>query len=162
MEFDLNESHLTPALLAICVIMNILGQGAHLLFVTIPDARQKMISLNKKFSFAEWWSCDWNLIIGVQVISLALLLGLTEFLHWKPGVLEYIRWFFFIFGTVGSLIGMRWSKYQKTIMGFIDVNANISSVVAGETKTVKELTEKASAVLNTDVSVAPKPEDPKS
>lgn len=156
---DANELHLSTLTLCICVIMNILGQGAHLMFVTVPDYRQKMINLNRQFTYSAWWNCDSNLIIGVQILSLALMLGLAELIHWKPGLLDWIRWFFFLFGTVASLIGMRWSKYQQMIMGFIDINANITKVVVkGTPETVQELTEKASIALNTDVSVPPKDE----
>lgn len=147
--------HLTIGLIFILIAMNLLGQGAHLMFVTIPKSRKIAIAANKQFSFAEWWHSDNNLIIGVQLITIAGLLGANEWLQFKPELFDKIRWLFWLWGVLGSAVGMNWSKYEATVMNILDKKANVSDNVIGPASTVEEVINKGSSALNVDVTKPP-------
>lgn len=124
---------------ALCVAMFILGQAAHLFLIKIPSVKARCRAANKSFYFKEWWSCDWNIIIGTQVIGALVLLGLKELVTWRPGVIEYVRWFFAGIGAFGSTIAMaKGSQFEKSLTGLLSVKSNVSDAVTGGTETVQE------------------------
>lgn len=124
---------------ALCVAMFILGQAAHLFLIKIPAVKARCRAANKSFYFKEWWSCDWNIIIGTQVIGALVLLGLKELVTWRPGVIEYVRWFFAGIGAFGSTIAMaKGSQFEKSLTGLLSVKSNVSDAVTGGTETVQE------------------------
>ena len=136
----------------ICVIMSILGQAAHLFLLKIPAIKQRSRAANKTFYFKEWWAADWNVIIGTQVLIAMLVLGLKEFLYWKPGVAEYVRWFFGLFGAFGSVVAMaKGSSFEKNLVGLLDVKSNIADAVTGGTHTIEETIEKGTEVTGQQV-----------
>jgi hypothetical protein len=144
MEFTVNQY-------IICVAMFILGQAAHLFLVKIPAIKKRCIATNKTFYFKEWLSQDWNVIVGTQVIGALFLLGLKEFITWRPGAIEYVRWFFAGIGAFGSTIAMaKASQYEKLVIGLIDIKANVSDAVTGGTSTVGQTIQRAEEI-NLDV-----------
>jgi hypothetical protein len=139
-----------------CVMMFILGQAAHLFLIKIPAIKKRSLAANKPFVFKEWWACDWNIIIGTQVIGALLIVGLDQLIYWKPGVLEYVKWFFAGMGAFGSTIAMaKGSQFERQLTGLMDIKSNIADTVTGGTTTVKESIEKGSKATGTDVSVNP-------
>lgn len=136
--------------------MFILGQALHLFLIKIPAVKARTRAVNKAFIFLEWINCDWNIIVATQIIGALFIVGLDQFLAWKPEVLEYVKWFFAAIGAFGSTIAMsRWSQFEKTVLGLSSVKSNISDVVTGGTTTVKETIEKGSSATGTDVSTNP-------
>lgn len=143
-------------LLIQCVLMFIFGQCVHLLLVKMPALKKRVRAVNKKFLFREWWDEDWNIIIGTQFIGAMVIIGLNEIVAWKPEILEYVRWFFAAVGAFGSTIAMsKYSQYEKTITGLMDIKSNISDTVTGGTTTVAETIEKGTQVTGQDISHAP-------
>lgn len=139
-----------------CVVMFILGQAAHLFLIKIPAVKARSRAANKTFIFKEWWACDWNIIIGTQVIGALLIFGLDQIIYWKPGVLDYVKWFFAGMGAFGSTIAMaKGSQFEKQLTGLMDIKSNIADTVTGGTITVKDSIAKGSAATGTDVSVNP-------
>ena len=137
---------MTLSLYLQCVLMFILGQAAHLFLVKVPSIKERCRAANKKFTWKEWWDCDWNVIIGTQIIGALIIIGLDQVLHWKPQILEYVKWFFAGMGAFGSTIAMaKMSQFEKSINGLIDIKSNVSDTVIGPTTTVKETIQKAEA-----------------
>jgi hypothetical protein len=130
-----------------CVAMFVLGQAAHLFLLKIPEMRKTANALNKGFYFKEWWKCDWNIIIGTQVIGAMFILGLDQFLHWKPEIIDYVKWFFALLGAFGSTIAMTYgSKYADTLKHLVDIKSNVSDAITGGSNTVQETIQKAGDV----------------
>lgn len=137
----------------VCVVMYLLGQALYLFLFTVPGLKTKCRIANKNFSWAEWWSCDWNIVIANFIIAAMLILGLKEFLAWKPGVLDYIKWFFGGAGMLGtSLVQQKFGQFSKSINSLLDIKANVSDVLTGGTETVKETIEKGTEATGQDVS----------
>lgn len=118
------------------VAMFILGQLLQLFWLKIPSLKKRAKAANYKFSASEYWKEDWYLIIGTQVAGAMAIIGLDQIVHWKPDVLEYVKWFFGGFGAFGSSVVLsKLSSYEKTLSGIIDVKTNISdSVMATDEK----------------------------
>jgi hypothetical protein len=132
--------------------MAILGQFLQLLLVKIPMIKRKCNAANKNFSWVDWWNCDWHIVIGTMVLVALLIVGLDEFLNWKPNVLEYIKWFFAGIGAFGSTVTMAYlSKYESQIMALLDIKSNVSDAVTGGTNTVKETVEKGEAATGQEI-----------
>lgn len=111
---------MTPILYLQCVGMFLLGQGLTFFFVTTPMLQTLYKKANEDFSMKKYWANDWNKIIGVQLLGALFILGLDQLLHWKPWVLDGIKWWFAGLGVVGDLLGARLSAYRKSIMEVID------------------------------------------
>lgn len=136
--------------------MFVLGQAAHLFLIKIPAIKTRCRAANKAFVFREWWACDWNLIIGTQVIGALLILGLDQLIYWKPGVLDYVKWFFAGMGAFGSTIAMaKGSQFEKGLTTLLDVKSNIADSVTGGTATVRETIIKGTEVTGVDVTKNP-------
>jgi hypothetical protein len=137
----------------ICVAMFILGQAAHLFLIKIPAIKNRSNAVGKPFKWKEWWNCDFNIIIGTQVIGALVLLGLKEIITWKPGVIEYVRWFFAGLGAFGSTIAMaKGSQFEKSLVNLIDIKSNVSDAVTGGTTTVSQTIREAA---KEDIQVKP-------
>jgi hypothetical protein len=148
--------NITTFLLFQCILMFICGQVVHLLLVKMPAIKKRARSVNKKFYFKEWWNEDWNIIIGTQFIGAMFIIGLDQFLNWKPDVLEYIKWFFAAVGAFGSTVAMsRFSHYEKMITGLTDIKSNIADAMTGGTTTVDETIQKGITVTGVDVRLNP-------
>lgn len=145
---------LTLSVYLFCGFMYLLGQAAHLFFIKMPSLKEKTHAVNKAFYFSDWWDCDWNIIIGGQVLGIAIVIGLPEILSWKPFIWDYIRWFFFFIGAFNSVIFMAlFSKYSKQITALSDIKSNIADMLpGGVTTTVKATLEKGKEVTGQDVS----------
>ena len=130
----MNETTLqiTRILIWQCIAMFVCGQALYLLFIKIPAARTRAEKLNKDFTLKEYWSKDWNLIVGMPVVAAMLILGLQELVHWKAELLEYIRWFFGFVGMGGSsfIIG-KYSSYEKMLNRIMDIQSDVIAAVPG-------------------------------
>lgn len=108
-----------------CVLMFILGQAVHLFLVKVPAVKERCRVANKPFTWGEWWNCDWNVIIGTQIIGGLIILGLDEIVTWKPDVLTYVKWFFAGMGAFGSTIAMaKFSQFEKSLNTVIDIKTD--------------------------------------
>lgn len=140
----------------LCIVMSLLGQGLHLFLIKIPALKVRSAAANKQFSFRDWIKCDWNIVIGTQIVIAMFTIGIDEFLKWKPDVVEYIKWFFAAIGAFGSTVAMSLlSKYEKGLMKLLDIKSNIADAVTGGTTTVQETIDKGSFQTGTDVSKKP-------
>ncbi len=140
----------------LCALMFTLGQAAHLFLIKMPSLKKTTEAGNKKFLFKEWWDSDWTVIIGTQVLGVAMMVGMDEFLNWKPEVWAAIKWFFFFFGTTGSSIFMaKFSTYQKTATELLSVKSNTFEAIAGPATTVQEAVMKGTEATGKDVSINP-------
>lgn len=146
-------TEITFTLLLQCIIMFILGQGVHLFFIKIPALKKRSTAANKLFVFKDWWSCDWNIIIGTQLFGALIVFGLNELVDWKPEILTYVRWFFAGIGAFGSTVAMSLlSKYDKTLIQVLDIKSNIADTVTGGTTSVEETIRKGSQATQSDVT----------
>jgi site-specific recombinase len=103
-----------------------MGQAVDLLLLTIPELRDLYKKANKEFSLSEYWKHDWNKIIGIQIFGAMLILGLDQFLHWKPQTIDYIKWCFGGGGMIISTVASRYGRYKKLVMNVIDKKTNIA------------------------------------
>src|SRR5437762_13515301 len=97
---------MTLSLYLQCVAMFILGQALHLFLIKVPQIKTQSRAVGKPFAWKSWWNCDWNIIIATQIIGALFIVGLDQFLNWKPEVLNYVKWFFAGLGAFGSTIAM--------------------------------------------------------
>jgi hypothetical protein len=136
-----------------CVLMFILGQAGHLFLVKIPAVKKRCSAANKKYYFREWWAEDWNVIIGTQVIGAMVILGLKEIVSWKPGVIEYVRWFFAGIGAFGSTIAMaKASQFEKSLTQLLDIKSNVADKIAGPAQNVRDAIVQGSEATGQDVT----------
>lgn len=149
------QHSLTLADYAWSCVMFLLGQILHLMWVKIPSIKKKAAANNKKFLFDEWLAEDWNLIIGLNVFAMMLFIGLDQILHFKPEIIDYVRWFFAFIGSTGSSIAMRYSKYDGNLLKMLDIKSNIAGAIIGETQSVQETIDKGSAATGQDMTKAP-------
>lgn len=146
---------MTHGMYLFCVLMYILGQGLLLFWFAIPQLKEKCRLANKPFSWKEWWKCDSTLIIGNAIFGAILVLGIDELVHWKPGVLDYVRWVFAIAGAFGpTIVQEKWGSFKKGISKLIDIKANLADAVTGGTTTVHDTIE---AAKQQDILVSPTP-----
>ncbi len=118
---------MTTSLYVQCVIMLILGQALQIFLMKIPDIKKQAKLANQQFIWKDWWASDWNLVIGTAVIGAIALIGLDEIFHWKPQIVEYVKFFFVLIGAVGSYVVMaKLSKYAAYFEKVIDVKTNIA------------------------------------
>lgn len=116
---------MTISLYLQCVAMFLLGQATDLFLIKIPEYKKLYNKANEDFSWKKYWQSDWFLIIGTQVVGAMLIIGLDQVIYWKPGILEYVKWFFAGVGLGGSsLILSKWSQCKKYIMAIIDFKTN--------------------------------------
>lgn len=149
---------MTHVLYLFCVAMFVLGQALMLFWFTIPQLKEKCRIANKVFTWKEWWACDRHLVIGNLIFGAILIMGLDEFLNWKPAALEYIKYFFAVVGAFGpTIVQEKWGTFKKGISKLIDVKTNIADAVTGGTTTVKETIEKGIEATGQDVSTKQTP-----
>jgi len=136
-----------------------LGQALQILIVKIPSLKKKARVANVHYSFQELWDEDWNLLVATCVIGASVTIGLTELAAKWPGILDLIRWLYWLLGAFGSSVVMsKWGTYEAKIMQLLDVKANIADTLTGGTKTVGETITSAKEQLN--INVAPTPKNP--
>jgi hypothetical protein len=136
-----------------CVVMFILGQAFHLFLVKIPAIKKRCKAANKKFYFTEWWAEDWNVIIGTQVVGAMVILGLKEIVTWKPGVIEYVRWFFAAVGAFGSVVAMaKASQFEANLTHLLSIKSNVSDAVSGRASNAQDAITQGSEATGRDVT----------
>lgn len=110
-----------------CVAMYILGQALHILLIKVPAVKERTLKANENFTWKKYWDCDWNVIIGNMVFGAMLVIGLDQIIHWKPEILDVVKWFFGGLGFAGSVIVLaKWSKYEKSLQNTIDIKTDIA------------------------------------
>jgi hypothetical protein len=113
-----------------CVLMFIGGQAIHLFLVKIPALKKRARAANKDFAMKEYWAEDWPIVVGTQVVGMVVILGLDQIVHWKPVILDWVKWWFALLGAFGSTVIMsRWSPFEKKLLNVIDVKTNIADGV---------------------------------
>lgn len=120
---------MTTSLYIQCIAMFILGQAFDLMFSKIPENRKLFVKANEQFSLKKYWASDWNIIVGAFAVGIMLIIGLDQLIKWKPGVLDYVKWFFAGVGALCSIIAGRWSNCKKYISDIIDRKTNIADSV---------------------------------
>lgn len=136
-------------------IMYLIGQALHLFLIKIPELRELSRTNNYKFTISNWWAQDWNIIIGSLLLGPSLLIGLDQLIKIKPWIEDVAVWMFWGVGVLGSMIAMRFSKYSKIVMGYLDIKANITDAAVGKTANKADLIEKGKELTGTDVTVSP-------
>ena len=122
---------MTLSLYIQCVAMFIGGQLLQLFWLKIPSLKKRAKAANYKFSIKEYWAEDWYLIAGTEVLGAMVIIGLNEITHWKPEIIDVVKWFFGGIGAFGSsVILSKLSAYEKKLSEVIDVKTNISDSFA--------------------------------
>lgn len=117
---------MTLSLYLQCGLMYIIGQALHLFVFKIPAAKARAANGNIEFSFKQYWNSDWHLIIANQLMGVMVLIGLDQLIHFRPDIMNYIKWFFAAVGYMGSsAILSKFSQYEKAIQGVIDIKTNL-------------------------------------
>lgn len=110
-----------------CVAMLILGQALQIFLIKVPDIKKRAKLANQQFIWKDWWISDGNLVIATMIIGAMAIIGLDQIIHWKPGILEYVKWFFAGIGFLGSTVVLaKLSQYTKYFNQVIDVKTNIA------------------------------------
>lgn len=131
---------MTTSLYIQCVTMFLLGQVLQILWIKVPDIKSRAKLANQKFIWKDWWSSDWNLVMGTMVVGAMLIIGLDQFVHWKPAVLDYLKWFFGGLGFFGSTVVLaKLSKYAAYFNGVIDLKTNIADGLPPPTEKPKSV-----------------------
>jgi hypothetical protein len=139
-----------------CFLAFLLGQGIQLFWIKIPSLRQRSAAVNKPFLFKDWIACDWNILVGTQLFGFLLLLVMNEVLNWKPEYADFIKTIWGLLGAFGTSVALsKWGQFEKGIINFIDVKANISDLVTGPTKHIGEVIQKGNEATGKDVTQAP-------
>lgn len=121
---------MTKELYLWCGVMYLIGQLFHFFVIKIPTVKKRTIAANKHFSFKEYMAEDWYIHIGNMLFGVACVIGVDQFLSWKPDVLNVIKWLFFFVGISGSSIGLAlFSAYEKTVLRIIDVKTNVADSI---------------------------------
>lgn len=135
---------MTTSLYLQCVLMAVIGQALQVLLIKVPSLKDKCRAANKPFTWGAWWSCDWNVVVATGLIIAAFILGLDQFLHWKPAVIDWVKWFFLGVGAFGSTIAMaKFSQYEKDLMTLLSVKSNVADSVIGTSTSTGEAKTKA-------------------
>ena len=112
------------------VAMFILGQMLQLFWLKIPSLKKRAKVANYKFSVKDYFSEDWHLIAGTQVFGAMAVLGLNELTHWRPEILDVVKWFFAAIGAFGSSVVLsKLSVFEKKLSNVIDFKTNIGDAV---------------------------------
>lgn len=136
-----------------CILMFMCGQALHLFWIKIPSLKDKAKANNKAYYFKEFWNCDWNIIIGTQIVLIMLLTGYSELVGWKPGIVDVVKWTFAAIGAFAGTVGLaKFSRYEQSLMKDLSVKANITEVMMGPTNSVKETIEKGKELTGQDVT----------
>lgn len=139
-----------------CGIMFLLGEGIYLFWIKFPSFKEKAASINKPFKYSEWWDCDKNLIIGLNLLAVSLFFGLDQLLHFKPAIMDYTKWFFWLIGYTGcNIVFNKMSQFAKGQLKLGDIKSNIADLLTGGTTTVAETIQKGNEVTNQDVTKPP-------
>lgn len=129
---------MTLSLYLQCGAMYIIGQLLHLFVFKIPAAKKRATAGNIEFSFKQYWNSDWHLIIGNQLLGLALMIGFDQIAHFRPAVIDYNKWFFIAVGYMGSsAILTKFSQYEKAVQSVIDVKTNLLNRELGNPEDAK-------------------------
>lgn len=115
---------MTRELYGWCILLFFIGQAATLFLVDIPEHKKLAKTANHDWSWAEWWSKDWNMIIGTQLIGIIVFIVLDEILHFRPGIIDMIKGFFATFGIIASLLASKFGSYRKMVMKIMDRKTN--------------------------------------
>lgn len=127
-----------------CFGMYIIGALIIFFLVTIPELRALYAKSNEKFSWSRYWQGDWNIIVGTLLVGLVLIIGLDQLVKWKPGVLDYVKWFFAGAGAfLTPIIASKYGTAKKYILKIIDIKANIVSNDIGNTTGMADLKQTA-------------------
>lgn len=137
---------MTLSLYLQCVAMFVCGQLLQLFWLKIPSLKKRAKAANYKFSAADYWNEEWHLIIGTEVLGAMAIMGLNEIVHWKPEVLDYVKWFFGAIGAFGSSVMLsKLSSYEKKLTEVINVKTDTSDAVTATDEKGKPVDMKTSA-----------------
>jgi len=118
---------MTISLYVQCVAMFVLGQALQIFLIKIPAVRERCRVSNKAFTIHDWFGCDWNIVVATFIIGAMLIIGLDQIVHWKPGILDYVKWFFAFVGAFGSNVALaKWSSFEKGLNNLIDIKTDIA------------------------------------
>ncbi len=152
---------LTLQLYLQCGAMFIGGQILALMFITVPDLRKKSRLANKEFSLNVWWTSDWNIIIGTQVIGIMLFIGLDQLISWKPWILPQIKWIVAGLGAFGTpIIQAKFSPFAKGLSSLLDIKSNAADILLGKSNTAAQVASKYEEVTGNSKSDITSPPNP--
>lgn len=118
---------MTPWLYLQCVTMFILGQAFMLFLFKIPGLITLYKKANEEFSWKKYWKGDWYIIVGTQILGAMVIFGLDEIFHWRPNIINWIKWGFALLGAIGAEVAVsKLSVAKKYIMNAIDQKTNIA------------------------------------
>ncbi len=137
--------------------MFILGEALYLQWIAFPAFKALSKSNNKPFSYKEWWECDMNLMIGLNLIPPAVFIGLDQLIGIKPEIINQLKWWFWLLGFVGCTIVFKYlSAFAKGQISLSSVKSNIADIFAGKAiTTVRDATEIGTELTGKDVTKTP-------
>lgn len=107
------------------VVMFIAGQLLHLFLNKIPALKTRAKVANYDFRLVDYWREEWYIIIGTQIFGAMVIIGIDEVAHWKPEVVDYVKWFFAGLGYFFSSVIIKWlGQYEKKLLAVIDIKTN--------------------------------------
>lgn len=118
---------MTLWLYAQCIIFFFCGQLLHLFWLKIPALKKRAAAAKRPFSLKEYYKADWHIMAGTQIAGAMLILGIDELTHWKPEILDAVKFFFGGFGAFGSSVMMnKLSVYEKRLLSVIDIKSGVA------------------------------------
>lgn len=114
-----------------CVSMFIMGQLLHLFLSKIPALMKRAKVANYQFKISDYWKEEWYIVIGTQIFGAMTIIGIDEIAHWKPDVVDYVKWFFAGLGYFFSSVIIKWlGTYEKKLLKIINIKTDISDGVS--------------------------------
>lgn len=111
----------------------------------IAKLKSESKAANHTFVFKDYFRNDWPAILGSLVSVAIAVVCIDELLAAKPGIENYIKWFFVFVGFTGSsIIQSVLSVTSRKIQAIVDLKTNIAdgitpAVDAGNVEAVKEI-----------------------
>ena len=147
---------MTLSLYIQCGLMFFLGEALYLFWIKFPAFKERAMANNKPFKYSEWWECDKNLIIGLNILAPTLFVGADQIIHFQPEVMDYMKWLFWLVGFSGcNVVLNKLSQFSKGQITMLSLKANVADILTGGTTTVVDTIEKGKEVTGKDITQSP-------
>lgn len=111
---------MTPKLYLICFLISMLGMVFSIVMKAVALQKKARIS-NASFNGWKFLKDDWLSGLSSLLFIGIVLVIISEVLHWKPVVIDYIKIIFVFVGYFGSELGSRlFSATNKRLNAIID------------------------------------------
>lgn len=109
------------------LVPGLLGILFHVFVIKFPAVKGRAKAANLNYTFKDYVTEDWTVLIGNLIVVLMLIVGIDELINLKPAIKNYIKWLFFFVGVSGSSLFMyALSIADRKVKSVIDIKTNIA------------------------------------